>query len=470
MNTTAITPGLASAPRAAVLPEQVWRWAIAGGVAIGIVYALSPLTVIVGVLLVPIVQWALRDLPPRERRWTLALILAAVALRVLVIAAFFATANRNAGSFRAFFGDEEFFLVRGLRLYIMWMGQGISTESFIYAYDKTGYTSYQYVLVFLQILFGEAPYGVHVFNMAVFLAGLVLLFRLVRRSYGDGAAFVGLAYLLFLPSLFTWSVSALKESLYLLLTSVVLISAVTAVRGESLAMKLAGVAGMVGGGWWLETLRVGGRAIAVGGALVGLVARGISLRRWLVAIALVVVVTVPLALWSRGFPAPLHKRIQQAARYHRGHVFTPGHTYKLLDQQFYNFMVMPIVEPQLTTKEEARYVVRAILHFVIEPLPWKAESKAELLYVPEQAVWYVVVLLVPVGLVAGFRRDPLLTCVLAGYTVVSAGIIALNSGNIGTLVRHRALVAPYLGWISALGFVSLLAAGRRRLLERSKTV
>src|SRR5205814_8908433 len=137
MNTTAMT-GLASARRAAVLPAQVWRWAIAGGAAIGIVYALSPLTAVVGVLLVPIVRWALRDLPPRQRRWTLALLLAAVALRVLVIAALFATANRNAGSFRAFFGDEEFFLVRGLRLYTMWMGQGISTESFDYAYDKTG--------------------------------------------------------------------------------------------------------------------------------------------------------------------------------------------------------------------------------------------------------------------------------------------------------------------------------------------
>ena len=110
----------------------------------------------------------------------------------------------------------------------------------------------------------------------------------------------------------------------------------------------------------------------------------------------------------------------------------------------------------------AQFVVRAILHFVVEPLPWTAESTAELLYVPEQAIWYVVVLLVPVGLVVGFRRDPLLTCVLAGYTAISAAIIALNSGNIGTLVRHRALVAPYLGWISALGLVWLLAAGRRQ--------
>ena len=126
--------------------------------------------------------------------------------------------------------------------------------------------------------------------MAVFLAGLVLLFRLVRRSYGGAAALAGLAYLLFLPSLFIWSVSALKESMYLLLTSIVLAGTITAVRGRSLAVKAVGVAAMVGGGWWLETLRIGGRAIALGGAFVGLAARVVTLRRWLVTIAVVAVI------------------------------------------------------------------------------------------------------------------------------------------------------------------------------------
>src|SRR5262249_45662006 len=190
--------------------------------------------------------------------------------------------------------------------YIMWMGQSISTESFIYAFDKTGYTSYQGELVFLQIVFGEAPYGVHLFNMAMFLAGLVLLFRIVRRSYGSAAAIAGLAYLLFLPSLFIWSVSALKESMYLLLTSVVLAGAITAVRGRSLLITLVGVAAVVGGGWWLETLRIGGRAIAVGGALAGLAARAVTLRRRVIAVACIATIAGSIAVWSRGFPAPVH--------------------------------------------------------------------------------------------------------------------------------------------------------------------
>src|SRR5207245_1828393 len=101
-----------------------------------------------------------------------------------------------------------------------------------------------------------------------------------------------------------------------------------------LAVKAVGVAAMVGGGWWLETLRIGGRAIALGGAFVGLAARVVTLRRWLVTIAVVAVIAGSIALSSRGFPAPVHQQLQLAARYHRGHVFTPGHSYKLLDQRF----------------------------------------------------------------------------------------------------------------------------------------
>ena len=445
---------------------RIWRWAALAGGATGVAYVLSPLSIVAVLMLAGVLSLAVRGLPADERRRVLWLLGAAIALRVAAIAALFITANPDAGSFGNFFGDEWFYLVRGLRLYAMWMGDAISLESFIYAYDKTGYTSYQNVLVFLSILFGPAPYGIHMFNMAVFVAGTVLLYRVVRASYGTAAATLGLAYLLFLPSLFMWSVSALKESLYLFLTSVVLIATLGIARARAVVTRVAALALVIAAGWWLDTLRVGGEAITLGGAAVGYLWRLFTLRRAFIAAAAAVFVVGLAVVWQRGIPSRVQSRLQQSARYHRGHVFTPGHSYKLLDQRFYSSAWAPLAEPTLTRTEAARYLIRATFNFLAQPLPWRAESKAELAYVPEQLVWYAALLLVPFGLAAGFKRDALLTCVLAGYTFVSAGVIALNSGNIGTLVRHRALVAPYLGWISALGLVSLLTAARRS--ERSR--
>jgi hypothetical protein len=453
---------MASSLTISSVSAPMWRWCIAAGVTTGVVYALSPLTVVVAISLVCLCRWAVRDLDQRERRAVLSLLGAAIALRVAAVAALVIMADRNAASFATFFGDEQFYLLRAFRLYSVAMGIPISSESFLYAYDQTGRGSFQEILIFLQFLFGPVPYGIHLLAVALFLTGVVMLYRLVRVAYGPIPALVGFAYLLFLPSLFIWSVSALKEPLYLLMTSFVVVGTMAIARGRDVRAKVGALLIVVALGWWLETLRPAGRLITLGGAALGFALRLVSLRRWAIALAIgIVVVCLGLLAW-RGLPVRVQSQLQASARYHRGHVLTPGHSYKLLDQRFYSSAWTPLEFPAMTPAETARYLVRAPIHFVVEPIPWQVVSRVELAYLPELVIWYCALLLVPFGLAAGVRRDALLTCVLAAFSFISAGTIALNSGNIGTLVRHRALIAPYLGWISALGLVSLLAASWRR--------
>ena len=64
--------------------------------------------------------------------------------------------------------------------------------------------------------------------------------------------------------------------------------------------------------------------------------------------------------------------------------------------------------------------------------------------------------------VAGWRRDPLVTCLLVGYVVPTACVLALTNGNVGTLLRLRGLVMPYVVWVSALGFCATLQMLARR--------
>ncbi len=45
----------------------MWRWTVLAGVVTGLVYALSPLTVLVAVVFVPLFRWAVRDLEGFER-------------------------------------------------------------------------------------------------------------------------------------------------------------------------------------------------------------------------------------------------------------------------------------------------------------------------------------------------------------------------------------------------------------------
>jgi hypothetical protein len=161
---------------------------------------------------------------------------------------------------------------------------------------------------------------------------------------------------------------------------------------------------------------------------------------------------------------PLQRRavdaVESAASASAGHVFTVGHGYKLLDEGFY-------VEPtarrvfDLTPAEAGRYVVRAAVTYLLTPLPWQMETRGELSYLPEQVLWYVLVALAPIGAVVAVRRDRMVAALLIAYVLPTAAIVALTTGNVGTLIRHRTLIVPYVVWVSALGFAAAMhrAAG-----------
>jgi hypothetical protein len=146
--------------------------------------------------------------------------------------------------------------------------------------------------------------------------------------------------------------------------------------------------------------------------------------------------------------------VQAAARQHWGHVATPGYVYRLLDERFYPDR-SEIADIEF--RESAKFVARAIGKYLTVPLPWEVQSRPALAYVPEQIIWYILVALVPAGVVFACRRDPLTAGLLFAHALIAAVTVALISGNVGTLVRHRGLALPYLVWLSAVGVCGLIS-------------
>ena len=142
------------------------------------------------------------------------------------------------------------------------------------------------------------------------------------------------------------------------------------------------------------------------------------------------------------------------ARQHWGHVATPGYVYKTLDDRFYKDRS---TISDMGFGESGRYLVRAFVRYVAVPLPWEARSASALAYLPEQLVWYGIAALLPFGILFGLRRDAVAACVLLATASIAVVSVALTSGNVGTLVRHRGLALPYLICLSAVGFCELLS-------------
>lgn len=448
----------------ALAPRVTVAWAIAAGAVLGVAYTLSPLTVLVLGSAPLIWRWASRDLSDRERHWLSIVLLTAVVIRLAAIGAVFLSASPSM-PYANLFGDEDFFKRRSIWLRNIGLGIPISTADYIYAFDDVGRTAYLYVLALVQAVVGEAPYGMLLLNGAIYLLGVIALYRLVRSAYGGLAALGGLTVLLFLPSLFAWSISALKEPPYMCLGALEIVAAVALVRGPGLWPRVGAAACTVACAIALQAVRNGGLILAACGVGGGLIAAAvITRRRWLLA-AIVVVPLVVFAVVRQPFVQRRIPDLVYAVAYkHWGQVLTPGYTYTLLDPELYDIDRRAALH-HLTVPQVGRYVVRAFAAYAIVPAPWQIDSTSALAYLPEQILWYVLALLAPIGVWAGLRRDPLVTSLLACHAATAALMVALTGGNVGTLVRHRGLALPFIVWLSALGAVEL----GRLLLARAAT-
>jgi hypothetical protein len=402
---------------------------------------------------------ASRGLASSERRWLLIVLGAALAARFLFIGAVLVGGipwlnDLSVGALR---GDEAYFLGRAIRARDIALGLPVGRYDYFVISDEYGRTNYVQFLTVLQVLLGPTPYGMRAVNALIFVAGAAILFRLVRPAFGAAASFAALTVLVFLPSLFVASASMLRESLYFF-ASVVLLFAVTRIWNRPRAVTIAAAVALGAASLLLlDGLRRGAVVLAVSGVAIGLAAPILLATRRRAMITVAAGVLAFIVGWSLpSTHARMIDAVTNLAKTHAGHVFTSGHAYKLLDEGFYYLPATPAAWPlQLTDDQALRFAVRAAASFLFTPLPWEMMTRSELIFFPEHALWLLMVVFAPIGVVAGWRRDPRITALLVGFMLPTAVALAVTNGNVGTLLRLRGLVTPYLVWIAVLGALSV---------------
>lgn len=415
--------------------------------------AVSPLTVACLVVLVPFVAASCRRLTGVERRVVLFIVVIAVLSRALVIFGLLLTSDPDQLVSFPFEADGRFLKQRALWMRSLWLGVPIEAEELAWTFQNYGWTSYIYLLAYLQYLFGPAPYAIHFLNACCFVAGMLILHGIVRQAFGPLAGIVALSVTLFLPTLFMWSISALKESVYVLLLSVALLATLRIARASTVRGSVCAAAGFVLAAAALESVRTGALVMVIGAAAAALVGTFVTRRVYVLRLALVL---IPLLGWQLTRVPAVSERalveLRVAANRHLGHVRTPGHGYKLLDQRFYSGDAVDT----MTAVEARRFVVRAVLSVIVVPLPWQLVSRSELLFLPQQVIWYGLVMLAAIGTIRGLRTDVLVTWCVVGIACAGVAAVASASGNVGTMVRHRDAIVPFVACLSAAGVVSLL--------------
>ena len=416
----------------------------------GVLYTLSPSLVVVALALAAMGYWAQSDQGPDERRWFLAVFVASLLVRAVLLVWFLYEGEGRDG-LPVMVGDEWLIKWRALLLLQRVLGSTLAPPDFFNMYEYYGHTSLIDVFGYWQLWFGPAPYGVHLLNLAFWYLGAVMLYRATRQCFGKLPALVGFTLLLFTPTLLVWSMSALKEPIYFLLTAVAIVGASRVWYAPSVSGRVVGL--VLAAAAMVAIAPVRSIALFVTAAGVGIGTAGwFATRRTWLALASVVVLLLGGA-WAVQRPdvqARIMKEYRAAATAHLGNVRTDGYAYHLLDDRFY---LETTADPTttITPMEAVRFTGRALLSFFAEPLPWRAATLSSIAFIPQQMSWYVLALLAIPGLVAGWRRAPAFTWLLFGNIIVGLLTVALFNGNVGTFVRFRDSVVTIICWLSALG-------------------
>lgn len=433
---------------------------VLAGLALALLFTASPVGVIV-LAMAPVVAYvAARRLDRDERRVLFTIVGVALLARLVAILGLFALGipEHNDLALGSLTGDQAYNVSRSLRTRDILRGfGGLTHYDYFVTTDEYGRTSYISLLTVVQYVFGPSPFGLRLLNALMFVTGAAILFRTLRPRFGLMASSLGMIVVVVLPSLFYASISVLKEPLYFLASSLCLAAAIGLGRRRS-AGSWIGLAILVAVCIWiLDDLRRGAVVLSLAGLACGVAIRVIGQTRWpLVTTAVLLIAT----LGAVAMVPPLQRRalagISTAARQHSGHVFTRGHAYKLLDEGFYMNPVTPAASTiALTPWQASRFVARSAASFILTPLPWEARSLSERAYLPEHLLWYALILMLPFGVAEGWRRDAWATSMVIGFVLPMAAVLAMTNGNVGTLLRLRGLVTPYLAWVSMLGFCAV---------------
>jgi len=433
---------------------------VLAGLALALLFTASPVGVIVLATAPAVAILAARRLDRDDRRVLFTIFGVALLARLLAILALFALGipEHNDLSLGSLTGDQAYNISRSLRTRDILRGfGGLTHYDYFVTTDEYGRTSYISLLTLLQYVFGPSPFGLRLLNALMFVTGAAILFRTLRPRFGMVASSLGLVVVVVLPSLFYASISVLKEPLYFLASSVCLAAAIGLGRRRDAGSWIALAVLMALCIWILDDLRRGAVVLSLAGLACGVAIRVIGSTRWpLTTVAALLIASLGVIAMAPSLQQRALTGISSAAKQHTGHVFTRGHAYKLLDDGFYMNPVTPAASRVvLTPWQAARFVARAAASFILTPLPWEARSLSERAYLPEHLLWYLLVLMLPFGVAEGWRRDPWATSMVIGFVLPTAAALAMTNGNVGTLLRLRGLVTPYIAWVSMVGFCAV---------------
>lgn len=350
------------------------------------------------------------------------------------------------------FGDAQDNINQGVSVCDFLLGKTSSTVSldaiFSNRYNTHGKTFFNGLFF---ALFGKDIVALKYMNILAVVLSSWLVYDVLRRIYSAKAGKIAMTVVLFWPTLFVWSITDLKDSHFILTIVASFWSIIRLCEGGSLRTK--GIAGLL-------LLTALGYAVTLKFRLIFEIvlvatvinvifcvvlsiyrkrpAEGIllALGMFLISAGLIVFYRLILTTMFQNY-------LFLIVGFHKGFLSSGGWNYNLLGEG----------PPGLNSIAFfVKFFVGGWVHFLLEPFPWHLSSVSMLCMYPFMEIWYFLLFLSVLGMIKLGRSGKLwLIFPALVFVFLYISIVGMVVANIGTAVRFRDAIMPFVAVLAACG-------------------
>ena len=344
-----------------------------------------------------------------------------------------------------YFSDASYTLLRSLWIAKYHLGK-ITNYLFLSELKNYGESLYNYIIAFVFYLFGFQPFHIVMMNLLFGCAMIIVMYQLALILFCKRVACYTVLFISFMPSLFIISLMPLRDiavSLNLVLFFFFIAKTLTEFRWRYvLYIPLSS--------FTLTLLR---SRIPYSYLLLFFVFSVIAMwffqKRRLPLLGGLLLIVFSINYFQPRLFQPLKEQavtgLNELYHFHKAYV-TVGTTYKILDNHRYHESEKVLITAPL---EHVRVFFRAWWHFLLQPFPRADGRVVSFITSCEQLIWYLCLPLLAVGIFMSLHIYA--SRVLLCFIFILSSLLALSSGNVGTLVRHKTMITPFLFMYVAIG-------------------
>jgi 4-amino-4-deoxy-L-arabinose transferase-like glycosyltransferase len=322
-----------------------------------------------------------------------------------------------------------------------------------------GYNGLTYLLGIIYYFFGALKFSGRFINFFMAAGSAIFIYYITKDIFGRRTARLSAMLTIFVPSMFLWSLTFLKDIPFIFTTCATLWCFLKWQKTKRLSYIFIALPIIFFQYTIRPTFPIILLVFVLG--LSAFITSGMSTSKKIVILTCLLLVAVVLY----GDKVRLQDVITMNLNYSRGVINTGGSTYKIFAPEYYAGGYLSD-SSQISTFDFAKGFFKGWLYFLLMPFPWMIGTRLQLVSFPQTVLWYFILPFIFVGMLVALRHNWKDSCVIFIYIVVYGSMISLTSGNIGTAFRHRDILTPLFLIFAAVGLIKAL--GRLDIVENDE--